>query len=110
MSPEFQEHDCAYFASGPEIARDIQNLPVSDGPIVLTSPDGLIAAADVADAQAATSRKVLYLEGGSATWTGELEAECRWLSEPRDLYKRPYEGTDNAEANMRSYIEWELQL
>ncbi|MFE1599902.1 rhodanese-like domain-containing protein [Methylobacterium sp. ID0610] len=102
----------AWFASGPNLARDLAALP-GDGPIVLTSPDGRIAAANLAEAQAATARSVFLLAGGTQAWAGSgrsLESEARWLSEPIDVYKRPYEGTDNATANMQAYIDWELQL
>lgn len=102
----------AWFASGPELARDLKAAP-GTGMIVLTSPDGRIAAANVADAQTAVSRQVRYLSGGTAAWTSlglSLETEARWLSDPIDVYKRPYEGTHNAKANMQGYIDWELQL
>jgi rhodanese-related sulfurtransferase len=102
----------AYFASGPELSRDLNALPGS-GPIVLTSPTDIVAAANVAEAQQATPRQIKYLSGGTAAWIEAglpLETECRWLSEPIDVYKRPYEGTDNAKANMQIYIDWELQL
>lgn len=102
----------AYFASGPNLARDIQKVP-GKGPLVLTSPDGKVAAANLKDAQSTTSRKVVYLLGGTSAWAeaGEhMETDCRRLSEPIDVYKRPYEGTDNARANMQAYIDWELQL
>jgi hypothetical protein len=32
------------------------------------------------------------------------------LSEPIDRYKRPYEGTDNAQAAMQAYLDWEFGL
>ena len=102
----------AYFASGPELARDIKAAP-GTGPVVLTSPDGKVAAANVKQAQAATSRVVFYLIGGNNAWTDAgmpVDTEYRWLSEPIDVYKRPYEGTDNARSSMQAYIDWELQL
>ncbi|KAF2482893.1 Rhodanese-like domain-containing protein [Neohortaea acidophila] len=102
----------AYFASGPELARDLQKAPGS-GPIILTSPDGIIAAANLPFAKQATSRPVKCLSEGTAGWTAlgyPLETETRWLSEPIDVYKRPYEGTNNARESMQSYIDWELQL
>jgi rhodanese-related sulfurtransferase len=102
----------AYFASGPELSHDLQSLPGS-GPVILTSPTGLIAAANVEEAQRSISRAVKHLSGGTVAWVqsgNTLDNECKWLSEPIDVYKRPYEGTDNAKANMQSYIDWELQL
>lgn len=102
----------AYYASGPELARDIKALSET-GPIVLTSPTGSIAASNIAEAQQSTSRPIHYLSGGTAAWADAgipLETECRWLSEPIDVYKRPYEGTDNARTAMQNYIDWELRL
>ncbi|KAK3716661.1 hypothetical protein LTR37_006291 [Vermiconidia calcicola] len=102
----------AYYASGPELVRDLKAVP-GTGPILLTSPNGVVAAANVAHARSAVSREIHYLSGGTTAWEqagNALETETRWLSEPKDVYKRPYEGTDNAQANMQSYIDWELQL
>ncbi|RVU20718.1 rhodanese-like domain-containing protein [Methylobacterium oryzihabitans] len=102
----------AWHASGPALARDLAALP-GDGPIVLTSPDGRVAAANLAEAQGATARPVRLLAGGTAAWAEvgkPLETGGRFLSEPADIYKRPYEGTDNARAAMQGYIDWELQL
>ncbi|MFD2238608.1 rhodanese-like domain-containing protein [Aureimonas populi] len=103
----------AWFASGPELSRDLRSLP-GEGPVVLTSPDGRLATANLADALAITGgRGALLLDGGTDAWTQAglpLETEARWLSDRIDVYKRPYEGTDNAKANMQGYIDWELQL
>ncbi|SMO96742.1 rhodanese-like domain-containing protein [Paracoccus laeviglucosivorans] len=99
----------AWFVSGPELARDIAGLP-GDGPIVLTSPDGRIAAANLAVARAATDRPVHVLAGGTAAWTEGLSTELHEASQPIDAYKRPYEGTDNAREKMQAYIDWELGL
>jgi hypothetical protein len=32
------------------------------------------------------------------------------LSAPEDVYRRPYEGTDNAPAAMQAYLDWEYGL
>jgi rhodanese-related sulfurtransferase len=103
----------AWHVSGPNLARDIAGVTGS-GPIVLTSPDGVIAAANFADARAATSREVLLLAGGTNAYSAagfQLETGAdHWLAQPDDVYKRPYEGTDNAREAMQGYIDWELQL
>lgn len=102
----------AWFASGPELARDLARVG-GDGPIVLTSPDGVVAAANLAVAQRATTRPVLLLKGGTDAWRAAaypIETESRHLSTPIDAYKRPYEGTDNAREKMEGYIAWELKL
>lgn len=105
----------AWFASGPELARDLNTVP-GVGPIVLTSADGNVAAANVEPARKSmfnSSREVLYLGGGTAAWKAAgraLETESRWLSEPIDIYKRPYEGTESARKDMQGYIDWEHGL
>ena len=103
----------AWFASGPELARDLASLS-GEGPIVLTSPNGDVAAANIEFAQKATQREILYLAGGTAAWelagVGALETESRWISQPIDVYKRPYEGMRNAREDMQAYIDWEHGL
>lgn len=103
----------AWFASGPELARDLKTIKNNSATIVLTSPDGKIAAANMEYAQQAVSQKVVYLAGGTLAWAathGVLETESRWLSEPIDVYKRPYEGTENARDDMQAYLDWEYGL
>ncbi|KAJ6115205.1 hypothetical protein N7486_000983 [Penicillium sp. IBT 16267x] len=102
----------AWFASGPELVRDLRAIK-SDGPIVLTSSDGLVAAANFEATEFPTSRQVIYLAGGTKVWVEAghpLEKESRWLSEPIDVYKRPYEGTSNARKDMQGYLDWEYGL
>ncbi|KAJ5169356.1 uncharacterized protein N7500_002139 [Penicillium coprophilum] len=102
----------AWFVSGPELARDLRTIG-SDGPIVLTSPDGEVAAMNIDEARSAVSREVYYLVGGTLAWVAAghtLETEPRWLSQPIDVYKRPYEGTSNARKDMQGYLDWEYGL
>ncbi|KAJ5143722.1 uncharacterized protein N7515_002509 [Penicillium bovifimosum] len=102
----------AWFTSGPELARDLETIE-GDEPIVLTSPDGEVAAMNLEDARKAVSREILYLVGGTEAWVAAgnpLETESRWLSQPIDVYKRPYEGTNNARENMQGYLDWEYGL
>lgn len=83
--------------------------------IVLTSPDGVsahIAAARLRDA----GITVRILEGGTNAWkaaghpTEAGLSKDNSLSDPIDVYKRPYEGTDNAKAAMQAYLDWEYGL
>ncbi|MDE1150112.1 MAG: rhodanese-like domain-containing protein [Azospirillaceae bacterium] len=71
-----------------------------DGTIVVTSPDGAAARFAAADIQALTGRPALVLDGGTAGWAaGGRDLEVgpgTLLSAPDDVYRRPYEGTDNA--------------
>ncbi|KAH6696981.1 Rhodanese-like domain-containing protein [Plectosphaerella plurivora] len=102
----------AWHASGPELVRDLGRVP-GTGPIVLTSPDGHVASTNVEHATGHSARKIFHLIGGTAAWKaagGPIETESRWLSEPIDVYKRPYEGTENARKDMQGYIDWEHGL
>lgn len=102
----------AFFASGPELARDLHAVE-GTGPIVLTSPDGNVAAINVSFAKESISRDVFYLSGGTNSWKTaghSLSKEARWLSQPIDVYKRPYEGTSNGREAMQGYLDWEYGL
>ena len=103
----------AHFVLASRFAEDLPRLP-GDGPIVLISDDEAEARHALADARAATRRPVLVLKGGTRGWIEagrKLESETHsWISAPDDVYKRPYEGTDNAREAMQAYIDWELHL
>lgn len=97
----------ARFALPTTLASDLAGLGDT---LVLTSIDGVQARFSAADA----GRPVRILDGGNAAWAAQglpLTAEApHWLTRPTDVYKRPYEGTDNARSAMHAYIDWELQL
>jgi rhodanese-related sulfurtransferase len=103
----------SHFVLASRFAADLPRLP-GDGGIILTSADGDEALFSLADAGAATQRKVGALAGGTRAWIAAGQPLDRdqhsWISQPDDVYKRPYEGTDNAAAAMRAYIDWELRL
>ena len=88
---------------------------VTAGAIVLTSPDGHVAHL-VAPHLQNINRNVRVLKGGTRAWekTGRsLQAglsDAEELSAPVDVYKRPYEGTDNARVAMQAYLDWEFGL
>jgi rhodanese-related sulfurtransferase len=105
----------ARFLLRSRLETDLVQLGEGDTPLVLTSPDGRLAHHVWQEATAlALRRPVAVLRGGTAAWqhagfplqTGLVAP----LSPPDDVYKRPYEGTDNADDFMRAYIDWELQL
>ncbi len=103
----------AHFLLASRFREDLAKLPGS-GAITLTSPDGELALRSVAFAREATTRPVHALEGGTGGWEKagrKLERDKHsWISPQIDLYKRPYEGTDNAREAMQAYIDWEHQL
>lgn len=100
----------AQFVIRSRFAEDLPKLAGQD--IVLTSPDGALAAYALAEAAKLTNARVLL--GGTQAWQASgqpLTADApSWLSPPDDVYKRPYEGTDNAAEAMQAYIDWELHL
>ncbi|MCQ9156659.1 rhodanese-like domain-containing protein [Acidomonas methanolica] len=99
------------------IRADLEGHPelVAAGDIVLTSTDGLSARLAAPDLAVGGAR-VRVLDGGTAGWRAagfDLETgldEQAALSAPDDVYKRPYEGTDNAAAAMQAYLDWEFGL
>jgi rhodanese-related sulfurtransferase len=103
----------AHFILASRFVDDLPRLP-GDGPVVLTSIDGAEALFALADASAATHRDVFVLAGGTQSWIESgraLEQDHQsWVSRPDDIYKRPYEGTNNATEAMQAYIDWELHL
>jgi rhodanese-related sulfurtransferase len=87
--------------------------------LVLTSPNGLLAAFAAAEltvpaGPAPAATEVVALAGGTAGWarsgrplqTGDGEL----LSAPADLYRRPYEGTGVDPSAMQAYLDWEYGL
>jgi len=85
------------------------------GRIIVTSPDGTGAAFAVAELRAA-GHDAHLLSGGTRAWIASgraletgLDPDAA-LSAPVDVYKRPYEGTDNARAAMQAYLDWEFGL
>lgn len=85
------------------------------GTVVLTSPDGHAARLAAAHLPSA-AREIRVLEGGTQAWKKAGHplqqglSDTQALSAPTDVYKRPYEGTDNARAAMQAYLDWEFGL
>ncbi|GBQ26638.1 rhodanese-related sulfurtransferase [Acetobacter estunensis NRIC 0472] len=83
--------------------------------VVLTSPDG-VAAHIAALRLEENGVRTRVLKGGSAEWEAAGRplasglTDDNALSAPIDIYKRPYEGTDNAREAMQAYLDWEFGL
>lgn len=97
-------------------ARLEQDLSPADvrGALVLTSPDGLLARFAAAEVASLTGKPPLVLEGGTQAWaaTGKPLGSGTGapLSAFDDVYRRPYEGTDNPASAMQAYLDWEFGL
>ena len=103
----------AWFAIRARLADSIAKLP-GDGPVVLTSPDGVLARLAARDLAGKTPRTVLVLEGGTEGWHAagfKLEAgEERWADPPEDVWYKPYDNRSGQEDKMREYLSWEVGL
>jgi hypothetical protein len=95
------------------LAQAVPQFPTS-GRLVLTSCDGTLAHYAAADLAKLTDRPVALLAGGTHAWEAAgLPMERgvpRSVEAVDDVYKRPYEGTDNAAAAMQAYLDWEFGL
>ncbi len=103
----------AWFAIRAQLNDALHRLPDAR-PIVLTSPDGVLATLAAEEVAALTGATPEVLDGGTAAWTAAglpLEAGLeRAANAPIDVYKRPYEGTDHAQGAMQAYLDWEFGL
>jgi rhodanese-related sulfurtransferase/predicted metal-dependent enzyme (double-stranded beta helix superfamily) len=103
----------AWFAIRARLAESLDRLPAA-GELVLTSPDGVLAALAAADLADATDRKVHVLEGGSAAWRaqgGEWSEGPEHMIEPaEDVWYKPYDRSRGIEDAMQAYLRWEINL
>ncbi len=102
----------AWFATREGLARALKGAPETDV-VVLTSPDGVAAAFAAQELEALTDRPVRVLRGGTEAWAEEgrpLEAGLRAAIPVDDVYRRPYEGSDNPVEAMQAYLDWEYGL
>jgi rhodanese-related sulfurtransferase len=103
----------AWFALRSQLAEALAKVPSATRYIV-TCETGLLAPHAIADLREITRAEVYFIEGGNAAWVAsglELESGATALASPRiDRYRRPYEGTDNRQAAMQAYLDWEYGL
>jgi rhodanese-related sulfurtransferase len=103
----------AWFAIRARLAEVFDRIPEGK-PIVLTSPDGVLARLAAAEVEEIFDHPVRVLDGGTNAWIAAGRAVepglVRAASDPEDVYKRPYEGTDNAAEAMQAYLDWEYGL
>ena len=103
----------AWFAIRAQLDVALTQIP-PEKTIVLTSPDGALATLTASELEALTDRPVRVLAGGTEAWIAAGRAVeaglTRAANAPTDVYKRPYEGTDNAAEAMQAYLDWEFGL
>ncbi len=83
--------------------------------VVVTSPDGVLAALAVDELRALTQAQVEVLAGGTAAWVasgGALDADRTVPPDEDcvDVYLRPYDRNSGVEAAMHAYLSWEVAL
>ncbi len=102
----------AWFAIRAQLPHALPRLPQGD--LVLTSLDGVLARFAAPELARLSGRKVMVLEGGTAAWMTSgraLESGLTHAATPDDdIYRRPYEGVDNAKEAMQAYLDWEFGL
>jgi rhodanese-related sulfurtransferase len=103
----------AWFVVRSRLAEALGALP-GGFPYVLTSPDGALASFAAAEFEELTEQTPRVLEGGTQAWIAAglpLETGLQQpASAPEDVYRRPYEGTDNPKEAMQAYLDWEFGL
>jgi 3-mercaptopyruvate sulfurtransferase SseA len=82
--------------------------------VVLTSPDGTIAALAAAEAAELSQRPVKVLDGGTDAWRRAglpLEKGMTRLTDTTDdVWVRAHDRTENREQAMKDYLTWEVDL
>jgi rhodanese-related sulfurtransferase len=103
----------AWFAIRSRLAAALATLP-SPQAIVLTSPDGALAALAAAELRAVASVPAMTLAGGTQAWVrAGLPLEkgaTRMTQQPDDVFLSPRERGQNREDAMREYLTWEINL
>jgi len=101
----------AAFAIRARLGNHLERL--KGGPVVCTSPDGVLARYAAADL-AALGIAARALEGGTAAWRAAgfpLEGgETAMLEPAEDVYYKPYDHQAQIEAAMQDYLQWEVAL
>jgi rhodanese-related sulfurtransferase/predicted metal-dependent enzyme (double-stranded beta helix superfamily) len=103
----------AWFAIRARLADSVAKVP-GDGPVVITSPDGVNARFAAGELSGLTKRKVLVLDGGTAAWRRmgyPLEqGDQRLADSPDDVWYKPYDNKKGVEQAMKDYLSWEVAL
>ena len=100
----------AWHAVRADLPERIAALP-SRPVVVLTSPDGMLAALAAGDLEG----DVRVLDGGTAAWAASGRdlvpgGEDRIAADVNDVWLRPYDRGAGVEDAMREYLTWEIDL
>ena len=87
----------------------------SDKPLVITSPDGLLAHYVAHDlAQENTPLEIIVLDGGTRAWVDAglpVSTGVEHLTtEANDVWYKPYEQASAVREAMQGYLDWEVNL
>lgn len=83
--------------------------------VVLTCPDGTLAALALDEARGLTKGEVRVMEGGTASWKAAGRPLTRDKTDPADedcidFYLRAYDRNSGVEEAMKAYLTWEIGL
>jgi rhodanese-related sulfurtransferase len=83
--------------------------------VVVTSPDGVLAALAVDELRGLTAAPVSVLAGGTEAWRAAGRPMARDRTVPADgdcidFYLRPYDRNSGVEDAMQAYLSWEIDL
>ena len=103
----------AWWAVRSRLQDSLLSVP-GDGPLVFTSPDGVLAAYAASDASVLTDRPLKVLEGGTAAWRAmdlpQTKGFENLADQNNDIQYKAYDHDDNIEFHMQEYLSWETGL
>ncbi len=103
----------ACWAVRSRLVGSLSKIP-GDGPIICTSPDGVLARYAAADLAALTDRPVMTLDGGTVAWNAAglptADGFEALTSENNDIQYKAYDYDEDIEEHMKEYISWEIGL
>lgn len=103
----------ARFIMRGRLAHDLPALEQGAG-IIVVSPDDELARHAAPEIAALTGASVNVLRDGTLAWAQAGLPMEKGITAPlspcEDVYRRPYEGTDNPREKMQAYLDWEYGL
>jgi rhodanese-related sulfurtransferase len=103
----------AWHAIRANLEQNLKKVAVANT-LVVTSPDGVIAALAADEAAKLSGRPVKILDGGTDAWRRAglpLEKGMTQLTDTTDdVWVRAHDRTENREQAMKDYLTWEVDL